>query len=73
VSSRLEPWRKASGLQAAVLSSRTEPLTNSRATAPAPKRLVAELLALVSDEMSGYGSGLPNGSTEKRPDRLCLL
>ena len=54
---------------AAVLADRPEALTNPAATAPFPKRLVAELLALVSDEMSGYGSGLPNGSAEKRPDR----
>ena len=50
----------------AVLADRTEALTNPAATAPFPERLVAELFALVSDEMSGCGSGLsPN--TEKRP------
>jgi hypothetical protein len=53
----------------AVLANRTEPLTNPSPTTPTPESLVAELLALVSDEMSWCDPSLPNGSTEKRPDR----
>ena len=45
----------------AVLADGSESLVDTSSSAPAPESLVAELLALVGDQVLGSGSSVPDG------------
>ena len=54
--------------ETAVLADRAEPPPDSTTAAPAPKPLVGELTAVVSNEHPWGRPGLSHGSTEEGPD-----
>jgi len=53
----------------AVLADGSESLADASSSAPPSKPLVAELVALVGDQVAGAGPSLADGSAEERPDR----